>query len=183
MFGNLINISDLYYIRMRHNNNNMSEMKKIVYIDMDGVLVDLGKEFDKWFESHPHLVKKFEKCPDHIPGIFRNPPPMEGAIEAIKKLAESGKYELFIATAAPWGNPEAATDKRYWIETHFGELFHKKMFVTHRKDLLMGDYLIDDRIKNGAGEFKGELLRFGWAYETETWNEYPNWESILKKLL
>jgi hypothetical protein len=47
----------------------------------------------------------------------------------------------------------------------------------------MGDYLIDDRIKNGAGEFKGELLRFGWAYETETWNEYPTWESILKKLL
>jgi 5'(3')-deoxyribonucleotidase len=57
------------------------------------------------------------------------------------------------------------------------------MFVTHRKDLLMGDYLIDDRIKNGAGEFKGELLGFGWAYETETWNEYPTWESILEKLL
>ena len=28
------------------------------------------------------------------------------------------------------------------------------MFVTHRKDLLMGDYLIDDRLKNGAGDFK-----------------------------
>jgi hypothetical protein len=26
-------------------------------------------------------------------------------------------------------------------------------------------------------------LRFGWAYETETWNEYPTWESILNKLL
>jgi 5'(3')-deoxyribonucleotidase len=57
------------------------------------------------------------------------------------------------------------------------------MMITHRKDLLAGDYLIDDRIKNGAGEFKGELLKFGWAYETETWNEYPNWESILKRLL
>jgi hypothetical protein len=27
------------------------------------------------------------------------------------------------------------------------------------------------------------LLGFGWAYETETWNEYPTWESILEKLL
>jgi hypothetical protein len=49
--------------------------------------------------------------------------------------------------------------------------------------MLIGDYLIDDRTANGAGEFGGELLQFGWAYETETWNEYPTWESILKKLL
>jgi 5'(3')-deoxyribonucleotidase len=158
-------------------------VKKIVYIDMDGVLVDLGKEFVKFYERNPHLKEKFKNCPDHIPGIFRNPPPIEGAIEAVKKLAESGKYELLIATAAPWGNPDAATDKRYWIETYFGNLFHKKMFVTHRKDLLFGDYLIDDRVKNGAGEFRGELLRFGHSYETNEWNEYPTWESILNRLL
>jgi 5'(3')-deoxyribonucleotidase len=161
----------------------MSERKKIVYIDMDGVLVDLEREFNDWFEAHPHLRERYNDNPDHIAGIFRNPPPIEGAIEAVKKLAESGKYELFIATAAPWGNPDSSTDKRYWIEKHFGNLFHKKMFVTHRKDLLMGDYLIDDRIKNGAGDFCGELLRFGWSYEDLQYNEYPNWESILERLL
>jgi len=161
----------------------MSERKKIIYIDMDGVLVDLNREFDHWFEAHPNLKGRYKHNPDHIHGIFRNPPPIEGAVEAVNKLYESGKYELFIATAAPWGNPNAATDKRYWIETHFGNIFHKKLFVTHRKDLLMGDYLIDDRTANGAGEFKGELLRFGRTYETETWNEYPNWNSILDKLL
>jgi 5'(3')-deoxyribonucleotidase len=161
----------------------MSEKKKIIYIDMDGVLVDLSKEFDRFFTNNPHLKERYKKNPDHIQGIFRNAPAIEGAIEAVKKLAECGKYELFIATAAPWGNPMSASDKRFWIEDHFGNLFHKKMFVTHRKDLLMGDYLIDDRLKNGAEDFKGELLRFGWAYETETWNEYPTWESILNKLL
>jgi 5'-nucleotidase len=57
------------------------------------------------------------------------------------------------------------------------------MTISHLKNMLIGDYLIDDRTANGAGEFKGELLRFGWHYENETWNEYPNWESILKKLL
>jgi 5'(3')-deoxyribonucleotidase len=51
----------------------------------------------------------------------------------------------------------SASDKRFWIEDHFGNLFHKKMFVTHRKDLLMGDYLIDDIIPENYhdGKFNG----------------------------
>ena len=159
-------------------------LKKIVYIDMDGVLVDLGKAFDKFFTLHPYLKERYTDNPDHIQGIFRNAPPMEGAIEAVKKLHESGKYELFIATSAPWGNPQSNTDKRFWIEDYFGNIFHKKMFITHRKDLLMGDYLIDDRLKNGAGEFNGELLRFGVDWENDNKpNEYPTWDSILEKLL
>lgn len=160
----------------------MSE-KKIVYIDMDGVLVDLGKAFDKFFELHPYLKERYADNPDHIQGVFRNPPPVEGAIEAVKKLAESGKYDLFIATSAPWGNAGSAMDKRFWIEEYFGNLFHKRMFVTHRKDLLLGDYLIDDRTKNGAGEFSGELLQFGINWETGVEGPYPTWDSILDRLL
>jgi 5'(3')-deoxyribonucleotidase len=57
------------------------------------------------------------------------------------------------------------------------------MVVTHLKNMLRGDYLIDDRTANGAGKFEGELLQFGLNYETGTWNEYPTWESILIKLL
>ena len=157
--------------------------KKIVYIDMDGVLVNLQSEINKFFKLHPELKERYKDNPDHIQGLFRNPPPVEGAIEAVKKLHQSGKYELFIATSAPWGNPMSASDKRFWIEDHFGKLFHKKMFVTHRKDLLMGDYLIDDRTKNGAGEFSGELLQFGVNWETGKEGPYPNWKSILEYLL
>jgi len=57
------------------------------------------------------------------------------------------------------------------------------MFITHRKDMLIGDYLIDDRLANGAGNFKGELLRFGWDYEKKKWNEYRDWNSVIKCLL
>jgi 5'(3')-deoxyribonucleotidase len=158
--------------------------KKIVYIDMDGVLVDFGKAIEDWFISHPHLKERYKDNPDHIQGLFRNPPPMEGAIEAVKKLHESGKYELFIATSAPWGNPMSLSDKRFWIEDYFGDIFHKRLFTTHRKDLLVGDYLIDDRLKNGAGEFSGELLRFGYDWENDFLpNEYPSWDDILERLL
>ena len=157
--------------------------KKILLIDMDGVLVDLDYEINMQFYRNPHLKERYHDAPDHIPGIYRFPPPIEGAIEAVYQLHDSGKYDMFVATAVSWGNPEGATDKRYWIEKHFGDLFHKKMFITHRKDLLIGDYLVDDRLKNGTTEFRGEFLHFGWNYEEQKWNPYPNWESVLKKLL
>ena len=171
---------------MSDNNNIKKNIlnKKIVYIDMDGVLVDFGKAIEDWFTNHPHLKERYESFPDHIQGLFRIAPPYKGAIEAIKKLHESGKYELFIATSAPWGNPQSLTDKRFWLEDYFGNIFHKRLFTTHRKDLLMGDYLIDDRLKNGAGEFSGELLRFGYDWENNNSpNEYPDWDSILDYLL
>lgn len=158
--------------------------KKIVYIDMDGVIVDFGKAIKDWFEKHPHLEERYKTHPDHIQGLFRIAPPIKGAVEAIKKLHNSGKYELFIATSAHWGNPQSLTDKRFWLEDYFDNIFHKRLFTTHRKDLLMGDYLIDDRLKNGAGEFKGKLLRFGYDWENNNSpNEYPDWDSILDYLL
>ena len=57
------------------------------------------------------------------------------------------------------------------------------MFITHRKDMLIGDYLIDDRLANGAENFNGILLRFGWDYENKKWNQCRDWDSILKILL
>ena len=34
--------------------------KKILYIDMDGVLVDLGSAFDKFFKLHPYLKERYK---------------------------------------------------------------------------------------------------------------------------
>jgi len=158
-------------------------MKKIIWIDMDGVIVDFKSNIEDWFNDHPQLVDKYVNEPDNIPGIFKSPKPIEGSIEAIKELDRSGKYDLHIATSAPWGNPESLTHKRIWIENHFGDLFKKKFTVTHTKDMLIGDYLIDDRLKNGASNFKGELIRFGWDYENKVWNQYTNWISVLNYLL
>jgi 5'(3')-deoxyribonucleotidase len=48
--------------------------------------------------------------------------------------------------------------------------------MTHHKELNRGDYLIDDRLKNGSEKFAGELILFGSK-------NFPDWESVLKYLL
>ncbi len=143
---------------------------------MDGVLVDFEKSVKDHFEKYPYQKSIYKNHVDLIHNVFLNALPIDGAIEAVNKLNESNKFELFIATAAPWGNVESGAHKRMWIETYFGELFKKKMFITHRKDMLMGNYLIDDRITNGAGEFVGEHLHFGAE-------KFPNWNSVVEYLL
>jgi 5'-nucleotidase len=157
-------------------------MKKILLIDMDGVIVDFGEKV-KEIDLDPHIPMDLKKSPDEIEGVFKDLKPLNDAVESILKLHKSDQYDLFIATTAPWNNPSSFSDKRVWIEKYFGLLFKKKMFITHRKDLLVGDYLIDDRLANGAGDFKGELLHFGWNYESQSWNDYKDWNSIMNKLL
>ncbi len=99
---------------------------------------------------------------------------MPGAIEAVKELYQH--YEVFILSTAPWRNPSAWSDKRIWVEKHFDDIFFKRIILTHRKDLIMGDYLIDDRGWNGTSNFSGEWIMFGS-------DRFPNWETVVPYLL
>ena len=144
---------------------------KTLFIDMDGVIVD----FLQSINNHPEK-DNYKGREDALPDVFLNALPLEHAIDSVGKLLDCGKYEVYIASTAPWATVESLTHKRIWIEKYFGERLKKRLILTHRKDFLMGDYLIDDRLKNGAGEFKGELLHFGTA-------KYPDWKSVLEHLL
>ena len=84
--------------------------------------------------------------------------PIEGAIEAFKFLALH--FDTYILSTAPWENPTAWSDKLNWVKKHLGEYAHKRLILTHHKNLNKGDFLIDDRTKNGADTFSGELIIF-----------------------
>ena len=144
---------------------------KTLFIDMDGVIVDFLQSID----NHPEK-DNYKGREDALPDVFLNALPLEHAIDSVGKLLDCGKYEVYIASTAPWATVESLTHKRIWIEKYFGDRLKKRLILTHRKDFLMGDYLIDDRLKNGAGEFKGELLHFGTA-------KYSDWKSVLEYLL
>lgn len=142
---------------------------------MDGVLVDLGHSV----MNHPRFLEEPDRWDgrvDELPGVFRNTPPMKGAVEAVQKLYDSGKYDMHVATTNSWGNPAGATDKRYCIEHLFGKIFYKRLTITHSKHLLIGDYLIDDRTKNGASKFGGKHIHFGT-------DKFPDWPTVVRYLL
>ena len=145
-------------------------MKKTLYIDMDNVLVD--------FESgmaacDPVLLKQYEGHPDEIPGIFGLMQPMPGAVEAFQELASI--FDTYIASTAPWSNVQAWTEKRIWVEGHLGERAQKRLILTHHKNLLRGEFIIDDRTRRGVDRFGGEHVHFG----TE---RFPNWATVLEYL-
>ena len=145
--------------------------KKRIYFDMDGVLVDFESGVAKIDEA---TKEQYKGKLDEIPGIFALMEPIPGATEVVRLLARH--YDVFILTTSPWNNPTAASDKVQWVKKYMDDIFHKRLIITHRKDLLDGDYLIDDRDKNGASEFKGELIKFGSQ-------QFPDWETVLKYLL
>ena len=146
-------------------------MKKIVYVDMDNVLVDFPSGISKLDDS---TRQKFADDLDEVPGIFSLMDPMEGAIAGFNSLAK--KYDTYILSTAPWENPSAWSDKLLWVKQYLGDTAHKRLILSHNKNLNRGDYLIDDRTKNGAGEFQGELIRFGS-------DEFPNCDAVTRYLL
>ena len=135
-----------------------------IYIDMDGVLAN----FDKAAEEHPsNGIKGFR--PD-LTLDFSKFEPMPGAIKAVQELIDMG-HELFIATTPPWNHPDSWGQKRDWVEKNLPKL-KKKMVLTHRKDLLIGDILIDDSMWRGQPDFQGTWFHFGdngmdWKYVIE----------------
>lgn len=151
--------------------NETQQRKKRLFFDMDGVLVDFESGLAQQDEQ---TLKEYEGRYDEIPGLFGLMQPMPGAIEAVHKLNEH--YDCYILSTAPWNNPSAWSDKVTWITKHLDDVFHKKMVITHCKNLCKGDILIDDRGKNGTSQFEGEWIEFGSE-------RYPNWNAVLDYLI
>ena len=145
-------------------------MKKILYIDMDNVLVDFQSGIDQLEEQ---ILKQYEGHLDDVPHIFSHMKPMQGAIEAFQELAQT--YDTYILSTAPWDNPSAWTDKLMWVKKYLGASAYKRLILSHHKNLCSGDVIIDDRKANGVDKFKGLHIHFG----TE---RFPDWESVIKHL-
>ena len=149
-----------------------NKVKKILYIDMDGVLADFMGAFNA---LDMDMQQKYLNHKDEVPGMFSEMFPVKGAVDSFEKLSE--KYDTYILSSAPWNNPSAWTDKLEWVKKYLGENAKKRLILSHHKNLNIGDYLIDDRPNNGAKEFKGEWLYFGEN------GKYPDWQSVLDYLI
>ena len=145
-------------------------MKKILYIDMDNVLVDFPSAFDK--VPKRYLITHKDKM-DEIPGIFSLMTPLPGAIESFNEL--SSIFDTYILSTSPWENASAWTDKLNWVKNNLGASAYKRLILSHHKNLNVGDFLIDDRLANGVDKFIGEHIHFGT-------DKFPNWENVVNYL-
>lgn len=145
-------------------------MRKILYVDMDGVLADFGEAMAR---QPREVLEAYAGRPDEIPGIFADMVPMPQAIESFLKLSQL--FDTYILSTAPWGNDTAWSDKHRWVKKHLGTAAHKRLILTHHKNLNRGDFLVDDRTKHGVDLFGGEHIHFG----TET---FPDWPAVVTYL-
>lgn len=149
--------------------------KKIVYVDMDNVLVDF-----------PHGIEcisaedkiKYKDNYDECPNIFSLMRPLPDALESYRILHEH--FDTYILSTSPWHNPSAWIHKLEWVQKHLAftneDPAYKRLILTHHKNLNKGDFLIDDRTKNGADKFEGEHIHFGTP-------KFPDWKSVMKYLM
>ena len=84
---------------------------------------------------------------------------------------------FFYLDEDPW------TSIEYHCDKHIVKMptEYKQMLCTAHR-VLDGEMYID-RTKNGAGDFKGEHLHFGWSWEDNKWNKFHSWDTILDYLL
>lgn len=63
-----------------------------------------------------------------------------------------------------------------WVQKYLGPTFKDRFIISNHKNLLKGDYLIDDRINMGSLLFTGKRIDFGSAL-------YPHWGEVERYLM
>lgn len=138
---------------------------------MDGVLVDFNSGIK---QLCPADKDKYQDRYDECPHIFSIMNPMKDAVDSFLQLSQI--YDTYILSTPPWGNPFGWMHKIEWVKRILGDRAYKRLILTHHKHLNMGDYLIDDRTKNGVDKFKGEHIHFGT-------DKFKNWKMVVKYLM
>lgn len=156
----------------------MQEDKELLFIDMDGVLVNFVKGVKQYYPDFdgyaPERQREITTEVSAIKGFFTSLQPMEGAVSAFKRLAKV--FDTYVLSTPDWFGVNSWTEKRIWVEEHLGDAAFKRLILSHNKGLFSGRALIDDRIRNGVDNFKGEHIHFG----TE---KFPGWDAVLSYLL
>tara|TARA_A100001015_G_scaffold299926_1_gene384641 strand:+ start:478 stop:1002 length:525 start_codon:yes stop_codon:yes gene_type:complete len=148
----------------------MINKKKIVYVDMDGVLVD----FQSGIDALPDKVyQKFIGNEKNAPNVFSLMLPIKSAIYSFNLL--SLYFDTYILSTSPWKSTTALQDKLDWVKINIGLSAKQRVIFSHHKNLNKGDYLIDDRTKRGADKFEGKHIHFGYS-------PFHNWYDVLEYL-
>lgn len=141
-------------------------MKRIVFLDMDGVLADFDGAIINKVWDPPEMF---------VPGFFRNLAVHDGAKEAVAALLANENLEIYIGSKMTSKALNCATEKMEWIAEHFPALLRQMCLVCDKK-LLRGDVLVDDDMERWGQSFDGQFIHF------DRNNPRQSWEAVVKEL-
>lgn len=174
-------------------------MKKVVYVDVDGVCANLGKA---WIGIYNRLwnddldyrsvkswgVHQYVK-PEcgfkvydilEMPALYDEVEPIPGAFEGVENLKHAGDYRVVFATSSV--NRSAGVKLRWLVKHHFlewgeRETLSRDYIEIHDKSLLRGFALIDDGPHNVSG-FAGIGLLYKDYHNVDFHNNNPHYPYI-----
>lgn len=144
----------------------ISSKVRNVFIDMEGVLVDVSK----MIEITGHTIKEIKETP----GMYLKIQPVHNSIASVEELLLLG-FNVWIAIKPPRAGSTPFLEKKSWVSQYLPRL-EGRIICTPHKGLLGGvdDVLIDDRPESlGSGEFKGTFIHF---------NNGLQWDGVLEQM-
>lgn len=178
----------------------------VVLVDMDGVIADWGREWDRSLEAfgpdaagiarHAQQTSfnLHDGCTEYEsrivsalmdqPSYYARLEPIEGALDALQAMLDAG-HDVFIVTS-PWvTNPTCASDKLAWIVRHLGVEWAKRVVITSDKTLVYGDVLVDDKpVVTGAFAPAWQHIIFDQPYNRDIaprrrLHAWSDWKAVI----
>ncbi|BAV08766.1 5'(3')-deoxyribonucleotidase [Filimonas lacunae] len=169
-----------------------------IIIDMDEVMADIVPHMIEYYQqatgekvdieqlagkhvheavSQPELIRQILLTP----GFFRTAPLIKDSVTTIQAL--NNVHEVYIVSAA-MEFPQSLIEKYEWLEEHFPFISWQQITLCGSKQLVSGDYMIDDHLKN-LDYFNGEKLLFTSPHNVfiEKHTRINNWQEIANLLL
>jgi 5'-nucleotidase len=174
-------------------------MQRII-IDMDEVIADPMGEMIDWYKKTYGLDVDWDKMlvgswlkgfPEQhqplvrerllSPGFFRHLPVMEDSVEVLREMNKH--FDIYIVSAA-MEFPNSLKDKLEWLLEHFPFFTWKQLTLCGSKDLVYGDYMIDDHVKN-LKNFRGRAYLFTAAHNLDItgYERLNNWQEVGERFL
>jgi 5'-nucleotidase len=141
------------------------QAKLRILVDMDNTILDLTGRVEqlwrqKYIEEPPEKITQWRFDEDYEAlypgagskvrdiyqgeGCIEGAKPIEGAIEALKKMVDEG-HDVFICTA-PFGVYTYCVHEKYkWLEKNLGKDWTKRIILTPDKTFVAADVIIDDK--------------------------------------